>query len=125
LVIGGTLFPHKMCHKVTWVSLDLRTENQTDHILVSRKWRLSYDVRNKRGADIGSDHHTIVANFKMKICAAKKFETKNKPFYVNKLQDTAIQEKFKLELKNQYQVLNSLIAQEDGEQEVGEMKESE
>jgi hypothetical protein len=30
-----------------------------------------------------------------------------------------------LELKSQYQVLNSLTAQEDGEQEVGEMRDSE
>ena len=29
--IGASLFPHKECHKVTWVSLDRRTQNQIKH----------------------------------------------------------------------------------------------
>jgi hypothetical protein len=54
---------------VTWVSLDHKTENQIDHVTIGRKWRRSLqDVRNKRGADIGSDHH-LVAKLKMKIQA--------------------------------------------------------
>ena len=75
LVISGTIFPHKNCHKVTWVSPDHKTENQIDHVAIGRKWRRSlHDVRNKRGADIGSDHHLVVAKFKMKIQACKRTE---------------------------------------------------
>jgi exonuclease III len=48
LVIGGTLFPHKTCHKITWVSFDHSTENHIDCIALSRKFRRSLtDVRNK------------------------------------------------------------------------------
>ena len=67
MVIGGTLFPHKRCHKVTWVSPDQKTENQIDHVAISKKFRRSLtDVRSKRGADVGSDHHLVVAEFKLK-----------------------------------------------------------
>jgi hypothetical protein len=31
LVIGGSLFIHKKCPRVIWVSLDHNTENQIDH----------------------------------------------------------------------------------------------
>lgn len=51
LVIGGTIFPHKDCHKVTWVLPDHKTESQIDHVA------------------IGSDHYLVVAKFKMKIQA--------------------------------------------------------
>jgi len=39
LVISGTIFPHKNCHKVTWVSPDHKTEHQIDHVATGRKWR--------------------------------------------------------------------------------------
>ena len=56
LIIGGTVFPHKTCHKVSWVSPDNIRENQIDHIAISKRFRKSLlDVRNKRGADMGSD----------------------------------------------------------------------
>ena len=48
LVIGGTIFPHKQCHKVTWRSSNLRTENQIDHVTIDRRWRSTLqDVRAK------------------------------------------------------------------------------
>jgi hypothetical protein len=48
-VIGRTIFPHKDCHKVTWVSPDHKTENHIDHVATGQKWRRSLqDVRNKR-----------------------------------------------------------------------------
>ena len=70
LVIGGTVFQHKRIHKTTWTSPDGRTENQIDHITIGRKWRRSLlDVRVKRGADAGSDHHLLVADLKVKLKA--------------------------------------------------------
>nr|KAG5708303.1 hypothetical protein BaRGS_034334 [Batillaria attramentaria] len=52
LVIGGSIFPHKRIHKATWRSPDHVTENQIDHICISRKFRRSWrDVRVMRGPD--------------------------------------------------------------------------
>lgn len=60
LITGGSLFPHKPIHKATWISPDISTENQIDHITIARKWRkLLLDVRVKRGADIHSDHQLM------------------------------------------------------------------
>ncbi|XP_065356710.1 uncharacterized protein LOC135951064 [Calliphora vicina] len=71
--IGGTLFPHKHCHKVTWRSPDNKTENQIDHICVSAKWsNCLCDVRNRRGADIGSDHHLLVGNLRFIVGRVKR-----------------------------------------------------
>ncbi|KAI0224962.1 hypothetical protein LSAT2_024073 [Lamellibrachia satsuma] len=77
LIIGGTLFPHKPTHKATWISPDLKTENQIDHITITKKWRrVLLDVRVKRGADINSDHHLLVGEFRMKLAAKKKTDNK-------------------------------------------------
>lgn len=67
-VIGGTIFPHEACHLATWVSPDLKTENQIDHICISRKFRRSLQgVRVKRGADAASVHHLLVEIIKRKL----------------------------------------------------------
>ena len=59
LVIGGSIFPHKCIHKATWISPNHVTENQIDHISISRKFRRSrWDVRVMRGAYVSSDHRT-------------------------------------------------------------------
>ncbi|KAH9588391.1 Craniofacial development protein 2 [Schistosoma haematobium] len=67
LVIGGKIFPHKRIHKAKWVSSDHTTENQIDHICITKKIRKSKeDLRTRRGADIAPDHHQL-AVAKMKL----------------------------------------------------------
>lgn len=111
LVIGGTLFPHPRVHKVTWVSPDGRTENQIDHITISRKWRGSLlDVRNKRGADIASDHHLVLATIRIKISAIKKNnQVPQRRYNVDKLKDATVANSFTGELKTSLQLNNNNI----------------
>jgi hypothetical protein len=93
---------------VSCVSTDNIRENQIDHIAISKRFRRSLlDVRNKRGADIGSDHHLMVADFKLKILATRqRFEIRTKKYNVQKLQTPSVRDEFKLELKNRFSVLS-------------------
>ncbi|CAH8546600.1 unnamed protein product [Schistosoma margrebowiei] len=68
IIIGGTIFPHKRIHKTTWTSPNHTTQNQIDHICINKTFRRTIeDVRTKRGADIASDHHLLIAKMKLKL----------------------------------------------------------
>lgn len=106
LTIGGTIFPHRDVHKVTWVSPDHRTETQIDHIAISRKWRGSLlDVRNRRGADGASDHHLLVGEIRLKISAIRRKETQSLPrrYDVAKLKSTHVRESYIDSLRTRYE----------------------
>ena len=71
LVIGGTLFPHREIHKITWCSPNCRDRNQIHHMMINGKWRSSLrDVKVRRVPDIGSDHHLVTACLKLKLKSA-------------------------------------------------------
>ncbi|VDO56729.1 unnamed protein product [Schistosoma margrebowiei] len=68
------------------------------------------DVRTKRGADIASDHHLLVAKMKLKL---KKHwttgRTTSQKFNTAFLQDTNKLNKFKLALSNKFQAFHDLL----------------
>ena len=102
LVIGGTIFPHKKIHKAIWVSPDQRTENQIDHVCISRKFRRSLeDVRVLRGVDISSDHHLLLAVMKLRLKIFHKNDGYRRPKYQVSLLQGGLnkKEEFKLSLK--------------------------
>ena len=108
LVIGGTIFLHKTCHLATWVSPDLKTENQIDHICIFRKFRRSLQVvRAKRGADAASDHHLLVANIKLKLKKHQVGVPAGIRYDVKKLKDHNKQVEFQLELRNRFSALQN------------------
>nr|KAG5689204.1 hypothetical protein BaRGS_014860 [Batillaria attramentaria] len=110
LVIGGSIFQHKKIHKATWVSPDHVTENQIDHICTSKRFRRSLqDVRTKRGADVASDHHLLVARLKMKLKKNwMESAARRQKYNVSLLKDTQTREKYSLTLRNKFQVLQEL-----------------
>ena len=71
------LWYKQLCHPIctqrnTQTYLDIspnqRDKKQIDHLLISGKWRRSLqDVRFRRGADVGSNHHLVVAHIKLKL----------------------------------------------------------
>ena len=65
--IGGTIFPNKKIHKLTWRSPVGTTVNQIDHSIVNSKCRRSLqDVGAYRGADANSDHYLVASTIKLK-----------------------------------------------------------
>ncbi|VDP82409.1 unnamed protein product [Schistosoma mattheei] len=105
LVIGDTIFPHKRIHKATWISPDNTKENQIDNICINKKFRRTMeDVRTRRGADIASDHHLVVANLKLKLkmywtTGQTALQRLNTAF----LRDTDRLSEFKRALNNRFQ----------------------
>ena len=114
LVIGGSMFPHKRVHKVTWISNDGVTENQIDHITINRRFRKSLqDTRVMRSADVGSDHQLILAKVKIKLARVVKPKSPRTKYCVGKLKDLKIKEEFQLKLANRFDVLYNGSDQED------------
>ena len=61
-------FPHKGIHKETWYSANSRAVNQTDHVLISNRFRSAItDIRALRGPEIGSDHNLLKIHLKVKL----------------------------------------------------------
>ena len=65
LVVKSAMFPHRDIHKYTWTSTEGKTHNQSDHILIDRRWHLNIlDVRSFRGAYCDTDHYLVVAKLR-------------------------------------------------------------
>ena len=108
------LFPHKECHKRTWRSPDGVIVNQIDHLAFSRRWRSSLpNVRMLRGADVGSDHHLLMAKVRLKIAKVRKGESGRVCFEVSKLKDLEVRNAFKLALHNRFEDLQQLMEEEE------------
>ncbi|XP_011859971.1 PREDICTED: craniofacial development protein 2-like [Vollenhovia emeryi] len=99
LKIGGSLFIHKEKHKATWMAPNPSWRiqyYQLDHFCVSGKWRRSLlDVRNKRSAEIGSDHYLLLAELRLKIAPRRVSQQPGRIKYlVNKLRDENTRDRY-------------------------------
>ena len=56
------MFPHRKILKYTWISPDVQNHNQTNQILIDRKWHsIILDVRSFRVVDCDSDRYSITS----------------------------------------------------------------
>ena len=109
LVIGGSIFQHKRIHKATWTSPKHVTENQIDHICISRKFRRSLrDVQMMRGADVSSDHHLLMTT--VRFTNANRTLTR---YNVGLLRNKDTQAAFQISLSNRFQPLQELIEDDE------------
>lgn len=100
-IIGGTTFPHKNIHKLTWKSPDGRTINQIDHVIINKKWRRSLlDVKVYRGADVSSDHYMLFAKIKLKLMAVDFNKQRRRVYDINRLKSQEVRRSFSIELKS-------------------------
>jgi hypothetical protein len=93
------MFPHRNIHKHTRTSPDGNDHNQTDHVLIDRRWHSSVlDVRSFREADCDTDHCLVTAKVRERLTvgkpAAQKFDRQR--FNLRQLK--------KLEVREQYQI---------------------
>ena len=114
MVIGGTLFPHQSIHKLTWQSPNGRDINQIDHFMINGTWRRSLqDVRVRRGADVGSDHHLVVATVKLKLRRTDKQYNRKMKFDIQKLKSEETKRAFAVEVRNRFQALQDRNEEEE------------
>ena len=99
LTIANTLFQQHPRRKYTWISPS-GARNQIDYILVKNRWKTSVkSSKTLPGADIGSDHQLLIANFRIKL---KSIRNAAKPCRFD-LQ--GIDDRYRVETKNQFQAL--------------------
>jgi hypothetical protein len=67
LIFGGSIFAHKRIQKANWISPDNITENQIDHICISKEFRRSLQDVQKRAEGVGIDHYLLNTRLKPKI----------------------------------------------------------
>ena len=68
LTIMNTWFKQHPRRLYTWTSPDQNTRNQIDYIAIQSRWRSSvFNTKMYPGADCGSDHQLLVAEFQIHL----------------------------------------------------------
>ena len=103
------MFTHQDIHKYTSTSPDGKTHNQTDHILIDRRWHSSIlDVRSFRVAVCDTDHYLADAKVRetLAICKKKAAHTFDvERFNVKKLNELEVREQYQIKNSNKFAVL--------------------
>ena len=110
------MFPHRNLHKYTWTSPGGKTHNQTDNILIERRWHSSIlDVRIFREADCDTDDYLVVAKVRESLAASKQTAQKfdGERFNRRKLNELQIRKQYQIGFTNKFAALENLSVGED------------
>ena len=99
----------------TWISPNGEHRNQIDHVAINGKFRSVQDVRVNRGAHVGSDHNLLVMKIRLRLHKAERSPTTSRRYETSKLKVPLIKEKFSIELKNRFSILNNYEESEIGD----------
>jgi len=116
LVVKSKIFPHRNIHKYTWTLPDWKTLNQTDHILIERRWQTSIlEVLRFWGAHCDTDHYLVFAKVRERLAvskqAAQKFDGER--FNPRKLNELEVIKQYQIEMSNRFAALENLSDNKD------------
>ena len=108
VVITNAIFKHKPQIRVTWTSLDGRTKNQIDYIIIqhSQKSKIK-NCRVVNSADIDSDHSLLISKMMITIPKPKKLTRAPRKCDVGKLERKDIAQQFKTKIGGYFATLLS------------------
>lgn len=98
---------NKLIQRHGYLQTPAQRTKPPDHFAIDRKWRrVLLDVRVKRGGGVDSDHHLLVGELWMKLAVRKKAgKGVERIFDTTKLADIKVQQKWGIELRNQFHAL--------------------
>jgi hypothetical protein len=110
------MFPHRNIHKFTWTSLDGKTHNQIDHILIDRRRHSSVlNVRSFRAADCDTDHYLVVTKVRERLAVRKQtaHRVDMERFNLKKLNEVEGKEQYYVEISIRFAALENLHTEGD------------
>jgi hypothetical protein len=98
-------------HKYSWTSLDEKTHDYIDHVLIDGRWHSSLrDLRSSKGAECDTDHYLVLAKVR-KHPSVSQQEAQNfdvDKFNLKKLNELAFGKQYQSKILNISTALNKL-----------------
>ena len=109
LVIGNTSFRKRHGKLMTHLNSANGTKSQLDYIMIRRKWRgcLQNVEAYSSFSSVGSDHRVVAASVKLRLRANMKQSRKVRFYWTALSQETDLQARYSVEIRNRYEGLKS------------------
>ena len=112
LVLANTLGNHKPFRRWTWHSPDVTHHDQTDYILVKKRFRTGIKTARTRtfpGAYVGSDHDMVMMTFQTRLKNSRKPTQPRIRFDLEKLNDRTVMRAFQATIDGRFASLAMLV----------------